>query len=114
MSRRICSSNDYATGSLQRAVIAQRHVAASRLRQQDLEFRQPTLRYRHGAASNTGCGPGSVGMGPFYCPADQTIYIDVSFYDQLGQQLGAGGDFARLYVMAHEYAPPHADHHRHF
>ena len=42
-------------------------------------------------------------MGPFYCPGDQTIYIDTSFYDTMQQQLGAGGDFARYYVMAHEY-----------
>ena len=42
-------------------------------------------------------------MGPFYCPADQGIYIDVSFYDQMDRQLGARGDFARYYVMAHEY-----------
>ena len=42
-------------------------------------------------------------MGPFYCPADQTIYIDTSFYDQLDRELGARGDFARYYVIAHEY-----------
>jgi predicted metalloprotease len=42
-------------------------------------------------------------MGPFYCPADETIYIDTSFYDQLDRELGAGGDFARYYVVAHEF-----------
>ena len=46
----------------------------------------------------------SSAMGPFYCPADETIYIDTAFYDQLNRQLGAGpGDFARYYVIAHEY-----------
>jgi predicted metalloprotease len=42
-------------------------------------------------------------MGPFYCPADQGIYIDTAFYDQMQRELGAGGDFARYYVIAHEY-----------
>ena len=42
-------------------------------------------------------------MGPFYCPQDEGIYIDTSFYDQLQRELGAGGDFARYYVIAHEY-----------
>jgi predicted metalloprotease len=42
-------------------------------------------------------------MGPFYCPSDQGIYIDTAFYDTMERQLGAGGDFARYYVMAHEY-----------
>jgi hypothetical protein len=42
-------------------------------------------------------------MGPFYCPADQGIYIDTDFYTEMDKQLGAGGDFARAYVMAHEY-----------
>ena len=57
-----------------------------------------------GGGVNTGCGGASSAMGPFYCPADQTIYIDTAFYDQLDRQLGAGpGDFARYYVIAHEY-----------
>ena len=42
--------------------------------------------------------------GPFYCPADETIYIDTGFYDQLARMSGERGDFARLYVVAHEYA----------
>ena len=65
-------------------------------------FTQPTLELYVGG-TRTACGDGSASMGPFYCPGDQTIYIDTSFYDTLQQQLGAGGDFARYYVMAHEY-----------
>ena len=42
-------------------------------------------------------------MGPFYCPSDQGIYIDTDFFREMEQKLGAGGDFARVYVMAHEY-----------
>lgn len=65
-------------------------------------FQQPTLDLFSGGV-RTACGSGSAAMGPFYCPGDQTIYIDTSFYDQLDRQLGAPGDFARYYVIAHEY-----------
>ena len=72
--------------------------------QAGIEFRQPRLHFIEGGGVNTGCGGASSAMGPFYCPADQTIYIDTAFYDQLNRQLGAGpGDFARYYVIAHEY-----------
>ncbi len=50
----------------------------------------------------TGCGAADSGVGPFYCPADQTVYIDLSFYRQLKQRFGAPGDFAQAYVIAHE------------
>ena len=53
-------------------------------------------------ATRTGCGSGQSVMGPFYCPADQTVYIDLSFYDDMKTKLGAGGDFAQGYVIAHE------------
>ena len=65
-------------------------------------FKEPTLQLYEGAIS-TACGRGSANMGPFYCPGDQTIYIDTSFYDQLARMSGGGGDFARYYVLAHEY-----------
>lgn len=52
--------------------------------------------------TNTGCGPGQAAMGPFYCPLDQRIYIDTSFFQQLARQFGAPGDFAQAYVIAHE------------
>jgi len=50
----------------------------------------------------TACGTGDARMGPFYCPADQKIYIDLSFYDDLDRQFEAPGDFAQAYVIAHE------------
>lgn len=61
----------------------------------------PTLvLYRGGTRS--GCGPARAGMGPFYCPEDQKVYVDLSFFDDLERKHGAGGDFAQAYVLAHE------------
>jgi uncharacterized protein len=50
----------------------------------------------------TSCGQGSAAMGPFYCPEDQRIYIDLDFFDTMANRLGATGDFAQAYVIAHE------------
>jgi predicted metalloprotease len=52
--------------------------------------------------TQSGCGTGSAMSGPFYCPADQRVYIDLSFYDELKRRFGAPGDFAQAYVIAHE------------
>ncbi|HLJ90810.1 MAG TPA: neutral zinc metallopeptidase [Candidatus Angelobacter sp.] len=53
-------------------------------------------------AVNSGCGFAQSATGPFYCPADQKIYIDLGFYDELANRFGASGDFAQAYVLAHE------------
>lgn len=53
-------------------------------------------------ATRTGCGQGVTQMGPFYCPLDQNVYIDLQFYDELKRRFNAPGDFAQAYVVAHE------------
>ncbi|RYF08853.1 MAG: metalloprotease [Comamonadaceae bacterium] len=65
------------------------------------QYREPRLVLFRGATS-TACGTGQAAMGPFYCPADQRVYIDLSFYETLKNRLGAPGDFAQAYVIAHE------------
>lgn len=64
-------------------------------------YRDPHLVLFRGA-TQTACGQGQAAMGPFYCPADQKVYIDLGFYEILKNKLGAPGDFAQAYVIAHE------------
>jgi hypothetical protein len=65
---------------------------------------KPAVTHVFSRATQTGCGSASADVGPFYCPADGNVYIDLSFYNELKQRFGAhGGWFARAYVLAHEY-----------
>ena len=66
-----------------------------------LRYKEPVMvLYRGGTKS--GCGFASSAMGPFYCPADQKVYLDQSFFDELAKNHSAPGDFAQAYVLAHE------------
>lgn len=65
------------------------------------DYQEPELVLFSGS-DQSGCGFASAATGPFYCPLDSKIYIDLSFYDQLQSQFGAPGDFAMAYVIAHE------------
>ncbi len=56
----------------------------------------------YSGGTQSACGVGQAAMGPFYCPSDQNIYIDPSFFNELSQRFGAPGDFAMAYVIAHE------------
>jgi predicted metalloprotease len=69
--------------------------------QKGANYKEPRLvLFRQSVSS--GCGSGSAEMGPFYCPTDQKVYIDLSFYDDLKHRYKAPGDFAQAYVIAHE------------
>ncbi len=65
------------------------------------DYVEPTLNLFTGAVQSA-CGSASSASGPFYCPGDQQLYIDLSFYDELRNRFGAPGDFAMAYVVAHE------------
>lgn len=65
------------------------------------QYRPPKLVLYRGVTP-TACGTGQSAMGPFYCPNDQKVYLDMDFFDTLSRQLGAPGEFARAYVIAHE------------
>ncbi len=64
-------------------------------------YREPKLRLFRGSEP-TACGRGEAAMGPFYCPGDEKVYIDLSFYETMRTRMGAPGDFAQAYVIAHE------------
>ncbi|HEY8602984.1 KPN_02809 family neutral zinc metallopeptidase [Tsuneonella suprasediminis] len=97
----LCTQNQYATEACN-ALQSLNQTWQPEFQRAGVPFEQPELVFYSGG-TDSGCGAAQSAMGPFYCPADHGIYIDTSFYDQMAQQLGAKGDFARYYVIAHEY-----------
>jgi predicted metalloprotease len=65
------------------------------------KYKEPKMVLYRGQ-TRSGCGIANAQVGPFYCPADQTVYVDLSFYDELKYKFGASGDFAQAYILAHE------------
>ena len=99
----VCAANAYA-GEACAALASLNGTWAAAFERAGIPFQRPVLDlYRDGRVTTEGCGSATSAVGPFYCPADRGIYIDTGFYDQLAQMSGTGGDFARLYVIAHEY-----------
>jgi predicted metalloprotease len=97
----ICDDNSYSLEACN-ALSSLNDTWRPEFQRAGIQFQQPTLWFYQGG-TRSGCGGASASMGPFYCPADEGIYIDTSFYDTMERQLGARGDFARYYVIAHEY-----------
>jgi uncharacterized protein len=99
----LCSSSEYANEACA-ALASLNKTWEPVFARNNLRFEQPELvLYPSGPVSTNGCGNASSAMGPFYCPADYGIYLDTTFFDQLAQMSGARGNFARLYVIGHEY-----------
>ena len=71
------------------------------LAEQNQQYPKPTMVLFRGR-TQSGCGTATAASGPFYCPADEKLYIDLSFYDELSSRFNAPGDFAMAYVVAHE------------
>jgi predicted metalloprotease len=95
-------ADDTAYQFARRVVGSAEDVWTPLLRDQRIAFTPATLT-TYDNATPTGCGTGQSSAGPFYCPADNRIYLDLAFFNELADRFGAPGQFARAYVIAHEY-----------
>ena len=99
---RVHSAEEEREAKLVRVVLADTEdVWGQIFQQRGASYQQPKL-VLFSNSTPTACGQGQSAMGPFYCPADRKVYIDLAFYRTLNQQLGAPGEFAEAYVIAHE------------
>ena len=94
-------ANDQAAAFVSTVLASTEDAWTQIFRQGGAQYREPRLVLFRGA-TRTACGMGQSAMGPFYCPADQTVYLDMEFFETLQRQLNAPGEFARAYVIAHE------------
>ncbi|MFZ7141663.1 KPN_02809 family neutral zinc metallopeptidase [Avibacterium avium] len=88
--------------SLSRVVLADTETVWGNYFSQHNQHYQAPIMVLYNGVTHTACGTGQSAMGPFYCPNDQRVYLDLSFYNDMKNQLGAGGDSAFAYVIAHE------------
>lgn len=94
-------ADDAAAAFTRKTLASTEDVWTKLLADQGTQYTDPTLvMFRN--MTQSGCGTASQSSGPFYCPADQKLYIDLSFYDELRERFNAPGDFAMAYVIAHE------------
>jgi len=94
-------ANDEVAAFVSTVLASTEDVWATQFRAAGGAYQPPGLVLFRGA-TRTACGQGQSAMGPFYCPADQKVYIDLGFFETLDKRLGAPGDFAQAYVVAHE------------
>lgn len=87
---------------LSRVVLADTEQTWSKIFAQHGQQYRPAKMVLYTGGTSTACGTGQAAMGPFYCPGDQTVYLDLSFYEDMRTKLGASGDAAFAYVIAHE------------
>ena len=95
-------SVDAATRSTCNAFSSAENTWEQLFAQSGQRFQAPKLVF-YGGRGQSGCGAAMSAMGPFYCPSDQGVYIDTSFFQELEQRFRAAGDFAQYYVVAHEF-----------
>lgn len=95
------AEDDAKRAFVSRVLYSTEEVWTEEFRKLGRKYEKPRLVLFTGSV-RSGCGMASSQVGPFYCPADRTVYIDLDFYDELSRRFGAPGDFAQAYVIAHE------------